>query len=75
LLKSGIWTRKRPMTSREAAHILAKARSTLLLLQADELRARVERLQRRSGPRIVFKTMENALVRPRLRAENARVWR
>ena len=63
------------ISSREAAHILARARSTLVLLAAETLE-RLKRLQDRSGPRIVFKTKDDALItRPHHRTENARLWR
>jgi hypothetical protein len=44
-----------PVISRRGAAILARARATLLLIQADELLARVEQLYRPAGPRIVYK--------------------
>jgi hypothetical protein len=56
------------MVSREAAHILAKARSTLVLLAAAETQERVKRLQDRPAPTLIFKTNPNALItRPQLK--------
>jgi hypothetical protein len=56
------------MISRRAAWILARARSTLVLLAAAETQARAARILNRAAPRIVFKVKDDALIAPRPRS-------
>jgi hypothetical protein len=68
------------MNSRQAAAIMARARSTLILIEAAETQARCKRLFERAAPTLVYKQKDNALIKkpPRLRYRtqaDARLWR
>ena len=61
---------------RMAAMTLARARSTLALLEAADVQQRADRILNRPAPRIVFKTKDDALIvpHPRLRYHRTEAW-
>ena len=61
------------MISRRAAWILARARSTLVLLEAADVQRRADRILNRAAPRIVFKVKDNALVARRQKRSRLRI--